>query len=102
MLGEDDFVPVDAGNAPPVEVIESVVDKRVVLGSLPLGVLDQKRARDLQEAVLALTEHDGGDLRPKPGGIVLGVQERLEALNALGRVEELLMGLDDLVDALAR
>ena len=50
--------------------------------------------------MLALAEHDGCDLCPKLGGIVLGVQEGLEALYALGRVEELLMGLDDLVDAL--
>ena len=51
--------------------------------------------------MLALAEHDGGHLGPKPGGIVLGVQQRLEALDALGRVEELLVRLDDLVDALA-
>ena len=68
--------------------------------SLPLGVLDQQCAGDLQETVLALAEHDGGDLGAELGRVVLGVQERLEALDALGGVEELLVGLDDLVDAL--
>ena len=48
-----------------------------------------------------LAEHDSGHLGAEPGGVVLGRQQRLEALDALGRVEELLVGLDDLVDALA-
>ncbi len=66
-----------------------------------LSVLRQQRTSDLKHAVLSLNENNSGDLRPELRGVILRTQERLEALDALGRVEELLMCLDDLVDPLA-
>ena len=77
-----------------------MVDEGVVLGVLLLGVLGQQRAGDLQEAVLLLVEHDSRHLGAKPGRVILGREQRLEALDTLARVEELLMGQDDLVDAI--
>jgi hypothetical protein len=52
--------------------------------------------------MLAPTEDDSGDLGQQDLGIILGVQELLEALDALGSVEELLVCLNDLVDPVAR
>ena len=49
--------------------------------------------------MLLLTQHDGRHLGAQFFCVILGHQQRLEALDQFTRFEELLMGLDDLVDA---
>ena len=69
------LVSVDGSDSTPEEIIQTVVDERVVLGMLACCVLNQQGADDLQETVLALTQHDGGDLRPEFGRIVIEFTE---------------------------
>ncbi|MPM53955.1 hypothetical protein SDC9_100727 [bioreactor metagenome] len=64
-------------------------------------VFGQEGARDLQQAVRVLeSQQHRCHLGPQVPGIILGIQQCLEALDALGGVEELLVRPDDLVDAL--
>ncbi|MEI2672309.1 MAG: hypothetical protein V9G13_14630 [Marmoricola sp.] len=59
----------------------------------------EQRPGDLKKAVLLLTEHNGGHLGAEARRVIVRRQQCLEALDALARVEELLVGLHDFVDA---
>ena len=94
-------VTIDRADAVPVELVKVIVGQRAVPGVGTARVLDEQGAGDLQQAVLALTKQHRAHLGAQLVGIIVNVEQCLKALHALGRPEELLVRLYDLIDAVA-